>query len=168
MLKDKTAVYLALGSNLGDRYANLERGEDILASAGGFYLDRSSPTYESPAADLPDQPKFLNRVLALDTWYEPREVLAACQRVEQAMGRERTTDKGPRIIDVDILLFGQAVVNEADLVIPHAALARRPFFLQPLLDLLGDMTPPGASQRLSQMLAALAPYELTRVEAKPY
>ncbi len=164
MLRDKIPAYLSLGSNLGDRFANLDAAESALASAGGVYLDRSSPTYESPAVDMPDQPKFLNRVLAVEIWLSPPELLALCRKVETGMGRVRGAAKGPRVIDVDILLYGEYIINEEDLKIPHEALARRPFFLQPLKDVAGDIIPPGGAVPLSRMLAALAPYELSRVE----
>jgi 2-amino-4-hydroxy-6-hydroxymethyldihydropteridine diphosphokinase len=166
MLKDKINAYLALGSNVGDRMANLDAGESEVASATGVYLDRASPTYESPAAENPDQPPFYNRVVALEIWLSPRELLELCLAIENKMGRLRREDKGPRVIDVDILLFGDAVIDEADLKIPHAALPRRPFFLQPLKDLVGDVVIPGQTARLSQMLAALAPYELTEVRLR--
>jgi 2-amino-4-hydroxy-6-hydroxymethyldihydropteridine diphosphokinase len=160
MLREKIEVYLALGSNLGDRFANLDAAQSGIASAKGLYLDRSSPTYESPAADLPDQPRFLNRVLDVQVWLTPRELLETCQGLEVKLGRESGIPKGPRIIDIDILLYGYETVNEPDLVIPHPALARRAFFLQPLKDIVGDMILPGAGVPLSRLLAALAPYEL--------
>jgi 2-amino-4-hydroxy-6-hydroxymethyldihydropteridine diphosphokinase len=161
MFKDKITAYVALGSNLGDRYAHLDAAQSAVARAQGVYLDQTSPTYESPAVELAAQPPFLNRVLALNVWFTPRELLAMCQDIERRLGREPTVPKGPRVIDVDILLFGAATVNEPDLVIPHAALARRPFFLQPLKDVAGDIIAPGFNLPLSRLLGALAPYELT-------
>ena len=160
MLREKIETYLALGSNLGDRLANLNAAQSAVASAKGFYLDRTSPTYESPAADLPDQPRFLNRVLDVQVWLTPRELLETCQGIEAKLGREVGIPKGPRVIDIDILIYGDAAVNETDLIIPHPALTRRAFFLQPLKDIAGDMVLPGAGVPLSRLLAALAPYEL--------
>ena len=166
MLRDKNRAYLALGSNVGDRYANLDAGEAAVASARGMYLDRASPTYESPAAGPKDQPDFLNRVLVVETWLAPRELLETCLKVESDLGRERKGPKGPRVIDVDILLYGDLVLGEADLKIPHEALTSRPFFLKPLMDVAGDIMIPGEGVFVSRLLAALAPYELTLYEKK--
>ena len=159
-MRDKIRAYLALGSNVGDRYANLDAGEVEVASAAGVYLDRASPTYESPAAGPGDQPDFLNRVLNVEIWLGPRELLATCLEIERGMGRNAKGRDGPRVIDVDILLYGDLVIDEPDLKIPHAALKERPFFLQPLMDIAGDVIIPGEGTYASQMLAALAPYEL--------
>lgn len=168
MVTEKIRAYVALGSNLGDRMANLDQASSRLAAYGGIYLDRSSPTYASPPAEVPDQPPFFNRVLALEVWLPPRGLLAACRRVEDEMGRVREADKGPRVIDADILLFGEAVIREPELTIPHEALTRRAFFLQPLKDLMGDAVIPGTGSRISQLLAALAPYDLTEVKTGYY
>jgi len=164
MLRDKIRAYVALGSNVGDRFANLDAAEAAVASAQGIYLDRSSPTYESPPAGPVDQPDFLNRVLAVDTWLRPRELLEACAKIEKDLGRARKKAKGPRVIDVDILLYGDLVVDEADLKIPHEALTQRPFFLKPLMDVAGDILIPGEGVPASRLLAKLAPYELTLYE----
>ncbi len=166
MVRDKIRTYLALGSNVGDRFANLDAGEAAVASARGMYLDRASSTYESPAAGSEDQPDFLNRVLVVETWLSPRELLETCLKIESALGRERTERKGPRVIDVDILLYGDLVLDEADLKIPHYALKSRPFFLKPLLDVAGDIMIPGEGVYVSRLLATLAPYELTPYEKK--
>lgn len=165
-MRDKIRAYLALGSNVGDRYANLDAGEAEVASAAGIYLDRASPTYESPAAGPAEQPDFLNRVLNVEIWLGPRELLATCLEIERSMGRGGKDREGPRVIDVDILLYGDLVIDEPDLKIPHAALKDRPFFLQPLMDLAGDVIIPGEGVFASQLLAALAPYELKLFEKK--
>ena len=161
MLRDKITAYLALGSNVGDRNANLDAAESALASAAGIYLDRVSPTYESPPDGPADQPHFLNRVLAIETWLGPRELLRACEEVEKALGPKEKGSQGPRTIDVDILLYDEAVIDEPNLKIPHEDLTRRPFFLQPLADVAGDVVIPGEGVPLSRLLADLAPYELS-------
>ena len=160
MLRDKTSAFLALGSNVGDRNANLDAAASALASAGGIYLDRASPTYESPPEGPADQRHFLNRVLAIDTWLGPRELLQTCQDVEKALGRKKKGAKGPRVIDVDILLYDDLVIDEPTLKLPHEALTRRPFFLQPLADVAGDIVIPGEGVPVSRLLGDLAPYEL--------
>jgi 2-amino-4-hydroxy-6-hydroxymethyldihydropteridine diphosphokinase len=166
MLRDKIRAYLALGSNVGDRYANLDAGEAAVASANGVYLDCASPTYESPAAGPTEQPDFLNRVLNVEIWLGPRELLATCLEIERGMGRSAKDREGPRVIDVDVLLYGDAVIDEPDLKIPHAALKDRPFFLKPLMDVAGDIIIPGEGVFTSNLLAALAPYELKLYEKK--
>jgi 2-amino-4-hydroxy-6-hydroxymethyldihydropteridine diphosphokinase len=164
MLRNKIRAYLALGSNVGDRYANLDAGEAAVASARGIYLDRASPTYESPAAGPGKQPDFLNRVLDVEIWLSPRELLETCMKIERDMGRKRTAHSGPRVIDVDILLYDDLIVDEPDLKIPHEALKKRPFFLKPLMDIAGDVLIPGEGVFTGSLLAALAPYELTLYE----
>lgn len=166
MLRDKITAYVALGSNVGDRFANLEAAEAAVASAQGVYLDRASPTYESPPAEGGNQPDFLNRVLVIDTWLNPRELLETCQTIETDLGRKEKGRKRPRVIDVDILLYGDLILNETDLKIPHEALKKRPFFLKPLMDVAGDIMIPGEGIFLSNALAALAPYELALYEKK--
>jgi 2-amino-4-hydroxy-6-hydroxymethyldihydropteridine diphosphokinase len=160
MLRDKITAYVALGSNVGDRFANLDVAEAAVASAKGVYLDRASPTYESPPAEGGNQPDFLNRVLVIDTWLNPRELLETCQKIETDLGRTGKGRKAPRVIDVDILLYGDAIIDEEGLKIPHEALKERPFFLKPLMDVAGDITIPGEGVFVSNLLAALAPYKL--------
>ena len=166
MLRDKNRAFLALGSNVGDRFANLDAGEAAVASARGIYLNRASPTYESAAVESKDQPDFLNRVLAVEIWLSPRELLETCVQIESDLGRKRKGRKGPRVIDVDILLYDDSIVDEANLKIPHQALTNRPFFLKPLMDVAGDVMIPGEGVFTSDLLAALAPYELTPYEKK--
>jgi 2-amino-4-hydroxy-6-hydroxymethyldihydropteridine diphosphokinase len=160
MLREKITAFIALGSNVGDRKANLDAAESAIASAGGIYLDQASETYESPPEGPADQPHFLNRVLAIDTWLGPRELLRTCQDIEAALGPKTKGSQGPRVIDVDVLLYGDLVVDEPDLKIPHEDLKRRPFFLKPLADVAGDILIPGEGVRVSSLLADLAPYEL--------
>jgi 2-amino-4-hydroxy-6-hydroxymethyldihydropteridine diphosphokinase len=164
MMRDKIYAYLGLGSNVGDREAHLDAAESALASAKGIYLDRISPTYESPPDGPGNQPDFLNRVLGIETWLGPRELLQTCLDVENQLGRKRSQSQGPRTVDVDILLYGEAIVDDPELQIPHPALPRRPFFLQPLWDVAGDIPLPRGGLRLSQLLAELAPYELKLYE----
>jgi 2-amino-4-hydroxy-6-hydroxymethyldihydropteridine diphosphokinase len=164
IMEDKVIAYIALGSNLGDRRENLNRALDLLSSSAGVYVAYKSPVYESPAAEVADQPDFLNRVVEVETWLGPHELLDRCQEVERKMKRKKTRDKGPRVIDVDILLFDDAVINDKDLVIPHAALTERAFFLVPLMDLTGNIFIPGTGLRISDALARLAPYKLDKAD----
>lgn len=140
-------AYLGLGSNLGDRLATLRRAADLLRGEGGIRVEASSRVWETEPIG-PPQPRYLNAVLRLETDLEPLELLAACRRVEAALGRIRRERWGPRTIDVDVLLFDQRTVDEPDLTVPHPRMHERAFVLAPLLELDPEpMMPPGRSLR---------------------
>jgi 2-amino-4-hydroxy-6-hydroxymethyldihydropteridine diphosphokinase len=124
-------AYLGLGSNLGDRGANLRDAVAALADVVAV-----SPVYESePVGGPPGQSPYLNLVVELDTDLSPRELLDVAHRLETAAGRVRVEKDGPRTLDVDVLLVGDITVDEADLVVPHPRMWRRRFVLAPLADL---------------------------------
>jgi 2-amino-4-hydroxy-6-hydroxymethyldihydropteridine diphosphokinase len=148
-----TTVYLSLGSNLGSRDSNLKRAIDLLHGPE-LRVVRISPVYETAPVDMPDQPWFLNIVVQAETTLEPGELLARTQAVEQALGRMRAAPKGPRKIDVDILLYGTSTVDQADLKIPHPAMGQRRFVLEPLADLAPDLCHPVDGRPFREMLAA--------------
>ena len=128
-------AFLALGSNLGDRWALLRRGV-----AGLPDVVAVSPVYETdPVGGPDDQGAYLNLVVELDTDLSPRELLAAAQRAEAGAQRVRTERWGPRTLDVDVLLVGDEVVDEPDLVVPHPRMWERAFVLVPLADLAPDL-----------------------------
>jgi 2-amino-4-hydroxy-6-hydroxymethyldihydropteridine diphosphokinase len=133
-----TVCYLALGSNLGDRDAYLERARAELAAHGARIL-RVSTVHETEPFGVLDQPRFLNQVLEVDWPGSPRELLAAAKAVEAAVGRQETYRWGPREIDVDILLFDDLTVREEGLTIPHPGLAEREFVRAPLRELRPDI-----------------------------
>ena len=145
-------VYIALGSNLGDRVANLLLARELIASPH-VRLTRASAIYETAPREVVDQPWFLNQVVAAETTLFPRQLLARLLQIEQEMGRQRTVSKGPRVIDLDILLFGDAVIHTAGLEVPHPRMAERRFVLEPLADLVPALRPPRGSQTIQQMLA---------------
>lgn len=126
-----TRTYLGLGSNLGDRAATLGRARAALVATPGLCLAAASAVAETDPVDVIDQPDFLNQVLGVDTGLSPRELLEACLAVERALGRDRAggVRRGPRTIDVDVLLYGGLAVDEPGLEIPHPRLAERPFLL---------------------------------------
>jgi 2-amino-4-hydroxy-6-hydroxymethyldihydropteridine diphosphokinase len=148
-------VYLSLGSNLGDRSANLARATERLSSADLRVL-RASSVWETEPRDLPDQPWFLNQVVEVQTSLFPRQLLQRLHRIEREMGRVRTTPKGPRPIDLDILLFGRAVVNAPDLEIPHPRMKERRFVLEPLAELAPDLRHPVTRRTVRQMLSEVS------------
>lgn len=136
-------AYLGLGSNLADRLENLQRAVDLLDEHEGLHLLRSSRVYETEPVGGPEQPDFLNAVIEVDTERSPRELLGACLEVEVAMGRIREERWGPRPIDVDLLTYGDLVLDEPDLVLPHPRMHERAFVLVPLTELCPDPPLPG-------------------------
>ncbi|MBP2097603.1 2-amino-4-hydroxy-6-hydroxymethyldihydropteridine diphosphokinase [Enterococcus rivorum] len=129
-----TVGYLALGSNLGDRLENLKAAVAFLNQESRMVVTKKSLIYETkPYGDVP-QDNYLNAVIQIDTDYAPQELLVVTQTVEKKLKRERLIRWGPRTIDIDILLLGQQIVTEPDLVIPHQEIAKRSFVLIPLKD----------------------------------
>lgn len=148
-------AYLSLGSNLGNREQNLQKAIRR-ASALGRIVAVSS-FYETEPVEFTDQPWFLNCVIALETTAHPAQLMAELLRIEHEMGRQRIVKKGPRSIDLDILLFGDAVVNTPELTIPHPEMTRRRFVLQPLAEIAPELLHPVSQKKVTQLLAELAP-----------
>jgi 2-amino-4-hydroxy-6-hydroxymethyldihydropteridine diphosphokinase len=124
-------AYLSLGSNLGDRVERLGAARAALIAREDLRLAATSPVIETDPVDVTDQPRFLNQVVAVDTRLAPRGLLEACLGVERELGRDRSAGprRGPRMIDVDVLLYDGISIDEPGLTVPHPRLARRPFFL---------------------------------------
>ena len=150
----KTA-YLSLGSNVGDRRQNLRRAIELLQNEGTRVLRRSS-LYETEPQDLKSQPWFLNAVAEIETNLFPMQLLNRIHKIERSLGRKQTVSKGPRPIDIDILLFGSAIMNTAELQIPHPRLSERRFVLQPLLELAPALRHPVTGRPMHELLAATA------------
>ena len=136
-----TICYLALGSNLGDREAYLERARAELEVRGVRIL-RKSTVHETEPFGVRDQPHFLNQVLEVDWPGTPRDLLLAAKAVEATVGRQQTYRWGPREIDIDILLFDHLSVREEGLTIPHPGLREREFVMAPLRELRPDILDP--------------------------
>ena len=128
----KKRAYLSLGSNTGDRATNLHEAITRLSQVGKVVA--VSSFYETEPVEFTSQPWFLNCAVGIDTDQTPNELLQAALAIEQAMGRKRTQEKGPRNIDIDILLFEDEVVEEKGLKVPHPGLNSRRFVLEPLAD----------------------------------
>ena len=155
-------VYIALGSNLGDRAEQLRQAREQIHSPD-LRLLRASSIYETAPRDVEDQPWFLNQVIECETDLFPRQLLARLQNIERAMGRKRRMAKGPREIDLDILLFGDAVVKAPELEVPHPRMAERRFVLEPLAELAPEKKHPGTRRTMREMLAGVASQVVRKV-----
>lgn len=136
-------AYLGLGSNLGEREEFLRQAIKRLARVPALRLAGISSVYETEPLGRVDQPAFLNLVIRVETELEPHALLAICHEVEDILGRVRAERWGPRVIDIDILLYGQESVAEQDLVIPHPEMGVRAFVLVPLAELEPGVKGPG-------------------------
>ena len=140
-MNEKTA-YLGLGTNLGDREQNLVQAVNALNAGPELSVLRTSGIYETAPWGLTNQPDFLNTAAEISTTLSPRQLLDRIKDLEHQLGREAGPRFGPRLIDIDILLFGDLVVDEPDLRIPHASLHLRAFALVPLAELTPDSVHP--------------------------
>jgi 2-amino-4-hydroxy-6-hydroxymethyldihydropteridine diphosphokinase len=147
-------AYVGLGSNLGDRAAYLLLGLSAHSRLPETRLLRLSPVYETDPVG-PPQPPYLNMVTELETALSPKGLLAEMLGIEKALGRERRERWGPRTLDLDLLLYGDLVLEEAGLSVPHPRLHERAFVLVPLLDLLPEGRHPLLGQSFAELLASL-------------
>lgn len=138
---DAAVIYLALGSNLGDRRANLAAA--ITRLGAQVAVEQISAIYESEPAYIDDQPRFLNAALRGRTHLPPEALLAFLKAVERELGRLPGPRFGPRLIDLDILLYAEVVLTTDQLTIPHPRMAERPFVLVPLAEIAPNLVPPG-------------------------
>lgn len=157
-------AYLGLGSNVGDRAANLRAAADALDAAGVRVIARSSLYETAPQGEITDQPDFLNAVLRVRTALAPLELLDTCKGIERGLGREPGGPRhGPRAIDIDVLLVGDRVLVHDRLKLPHPEIAARHFVLAPLLELAPDLVLPDGT-RADSLLAAVAGQPVVRLD----
>jgi 2-amino-4-hydroxy-6-hydroxymethyldihydropteridine diphosphokinase len=153
--------YLGLGSNVGDRLANLRAARDALGRHGAQVVASSSVYETAPQGEVTDQPDFLNACVEIRTGLEPDALLDLCKQVERELGREAGGVRhGPRPIDVDLLLLGDLEQRSERLTLPHAEVASRRFVLEPLLELDPDLRLPGGPA-LRELLPAVADQRVT-------
>lgn len=153
-------VFLSLGSNIGERSANLHAAIEKLADLGE--VRAVSSFYETEPVEFVHQAWFLNCAVALATARMPRQLLAALLRIERDLGRRRVQSKGPRVIDIDILLFGSSVVDTPQLLIPHPSMHERRFVLEPLAEIAPDARHPIFKRTIRELLEALPPGQVVK------
>jgi 2-amino-4-hydroxy-6-hydroxymethyldihydropteridine diphosphokinase len=149
-------IYLSLGYTLGDREANRRAAAERLTPR------RASPIYETSPVDSLDQPFFLNQVVETESDLTPLQYLSRTQEIERELGRVRSTPKGPRTIDIDILIFDARLIQTARLEVPHPRLHERRFVLVPLADLEPDLCHPVTRRTVKEMLGALPEGDLVQ------
>jgi len=155
-------VYLSLGSNVGDREANLFRAVEELARRGARIIRRSS-FYETEPLEIRDQAWFLNCAVEAETALTPHQLITVLLEIEIEMGRRRSIKYGPRNIDIDILVFGASVVNTPDLVVPHPRMAERRFVLVPMNEIAPDSRHPVLDKTIGELLNSTTDKSVVRL-----
>ncbi len=145
-------AHLGLGSNVGDREEYLKRALDAMGELEGSKVRRVSSIYETEPWGKKDQDPFLNQVVEVDTQLGPHELLAACQRIEKELGRNPQERWGPRTIDIDLLLYGDVVIEDRNLRVPHSLLSERRFVVIPLTELSPSVSVPGLGKTVREVL----------------
>ncbi|MDD4874098.1 MAG: 2-amino-4-hydroxy-6-hydroxymethyldihydropteridine diphosphokinase [Dehalococcoidales bacterium] len=146
-------VYLGLGSNLGDRKDNLEKAIDYLSQR--IRITMRSSIYDTEAMENREQPRFLNMVCQAKTIVKPQDLLVLAKAVERKMGRQPSSHNAPRTIDIDILLYGDEVIDTPELTVPHSSLPNRAFALVPLAEIVPNLVHPVSKKTVDSMLKDL-------------
>jgi 2-amino-4-hydroxy-6-hydroxymethyldihydropteridine diphosphokinase len=159
-------AFLSLGSNMGERHRNLEDAIIALERERIRIISRSA-IYETEPQDVTSQPWFLNTVVECESRYFPRQMLRVLQRIERELGRERAgaIRRGPRTIDIDILLLGKVIMDTPDLTIPHPRMFERRFVLQPLLEIAPEVRHPLTNEPVSRYSAGVARQRVRKLES---
>jgi len=148
-------VYLGIGSNIGDRKENCIEAIRLLRESPFISVTKISSFYETEPVGYENQRPFINCALEIETTLEPEMVLKTCQGIEKTLGRERRVRWGPRVIDIDILLYGNKIVKRADLKIPHPIMHERGFVLIPLSEIAPETIHPVYKKKISDLLKGL-------------
>lgn len=161
-MSKSSQIFLSIGTNLGERQENLQQAVDVLG--GVMAVEKISPIYETAPWGKTDQPDFLNACLSGPTNLQPLEFLHACKEIEHQLGRQPGTHWGPRLIDIDIVFYGDRIVDEEKLQLPHPQLGLRAFVLAPMADIAPDLIHPQNGRMVSEMLHDV---DLNTVERLP-
>jgi 2-amino-4-hydroxy-6-hydroxymethyldihydropteridine diphosphokinase len=153
-------AYLSLGSNLGNRQKQLRAAINCLGDVGRVVS--ISSIYETQPVEVTDQPWFLNCAVALETNRSPQQLLNGILAIERDMGRERIHNKGPRKIDIDILLYGEQIIHSPELTVPHPAMDQRRFVLEPLAEIAPQVPHPLLKKTVKELLAELHDNQVVR------
>ena len=156
-------IFLLTGGNMGDRKANLQHAFELIEKNAGT-ITKVSRIYETAPWGNTEQPAFLNQVLWISSHLSPQQLLLRLLTIELELGRKRAEKMGPRLIDIDILLYGNEVISEPDLIVPHPRIAERRFVLTPLNEIAPDVVHPLLQKTISELLASCP----DRLEVKLY
>jgi len=148
-------AFIGLGSNLGDREANIRQALQFLEQLPETTIVRGSSLYDTEPVGVSDQPNFLNGVVQIETHLAPRQLLWNLMLIERRLGRVRTQPWGPRVIDLDLLLYGDEVVDEDDLQVPHPLMTQRSFVMVPLVEIEPLLVHPVTNQTMLSILQRL-------------
>ena len=150
-----TSVYIGIGSNLGDRQENCLEAVERIGKTSGCQVTSRSSWYLTKPVGVEDQDWFVNGVASLTTEISPQDLLRRVLDIESDMGRVRREKWGPRIVDIDILLYGREIIQEENLKIPHPLMHLRRFVLEPIVELAPDLIHPGLGRSMKELLAGL-------------
>jgi len=145
-------VYIGLGSNMGDREQNLEKAVFALASHPLIRMLKQSSIIETEPVDYLEQPRLINSIIVIDTSLPPQILLETTRNIEVSLGRKKTIPKGPRTIDLDILLYDDIILKTADLAIPHPEITNRPFIMRHLVELSPELADPVTKRNYRDMI----------------
>ncbi len=153
-------IFIAVGANLGERKRQIDLAFKALGETSGIHSVKMSPLYETePVGGPAAQGKYLNGVIEIETDLSPQDLLARLLEIEKSLGRERSLKNAPRTMDLDLLFYGDKIMEEPGLRIPHPRLHERTFVLKPLADLAPDFVHPLLKKTVKSMLKDLNPYE---------
>ena len=144
-------IYLSLGSNQGDRRENIKKAIELI-KANNVNVSKISSLYETEPVGFKDQPYFYNLCLKAETKLDPHTLLTLIKGIETETGRVKTTEKGPRIIDIDILFYSNIILKDKDLVIPHSEIINRKFVLEPLCEIAPELVHPEKNAKIADIL----------------
>ncbi len=150
-----TKIYEGLGSNLGNKRENIIRAIDRLDAYEGIHVKETSGFYDTTPVGGPPQPDYVNCAIGLETWLEPQTLLKEFKNIEIALGRKPGVRWGPRVVDLDVLLYGDRIVNDHNLIIPHERMHERVFVLAPLCEISPDIKHPVLGISVSELLERL-------------